>query len=94
MAQRMRAFEIHLNGKKLCIAGMPKGIVSVSMKWVARPRHSDEIGGFDVGGLIHSTNQHVKWAGRQLHIGDELRIKLIEKTAVDRPRKVKRQAST
>jgi len=92
VAHSVRAFDVHLNGKKLCVAGMRKGIVAVNLKWVARPRRTDEIGGVSVGGLIHETNQHVTWSTKQLHVGDELRIKLVEKSAVDKPRKVKRQA--
>jgi hypothetical protein len=45
MAQPIRAFEIHLNGKKLCLAGMRKGIVAVDLKWATRPTRADEIGG-------------------------------------------------
>jgi hypothetical protein len=89
MAQPIRAFEIQLNGRKLCVAGMRKGILGVTINWVARPKRSDEIGGFAVRGLIDSTKQHVKWARRQLHVGDELRIKLVQNAAVDKPRKQK-----
>ncbi len=92
MAKTVRAYEVHLNGKRLCVAGMRKGIVAISLKWIARPRRANEIGGIYVGGLIHETNQHVVWPTRQLGVGDELRIKLVENTAVDKPRKVKRQA--
>jgi hypothetical protein len=90
MTQTMRAFEIHLNGKRLCVAGMRKGIWGVTINWVARPKRSDEIGGFAVSGLIDSTKQHVKWTSRQLHVGDELRIKLVEKNGVDGPRNRKK----
>jgi hypothetical protein len=92
MAQAMRAFEIHLNGKKLCLAGLRKGIVAVNLKWVARAKRTDEIGGISVSGLIEETNQHITWSMQQLDVGDELRIKLVEKSAVDKPRKVKRKA--
>jgi hypothetical protein len=85
----MRAFEIHLNGKKLCLAGIDKGILAATVNWVARPRRSDEVGGFSVGGLIDPTEQHVEWTNRKLHIGDDLRIKIVEKDAVDKPRKRK-----
>jgi hypothetical protein len=69
---------------------MRKGILGITINWVARPRGSDEIGGFTVSGLIHSPKQHVKWTTHQLRIGDELRINVVEKTAVDKPRKYKK----
>jgi len=85
----MRAFEVHLNGEKLCLAGVGKGILAITVNWVARPRRSDEIGGLAVGGLIDATGRHVEWTNRRLQIGDEVRIKVVEKDAVDRPRKHK-----
>jgi hypothetical protein len=92
VAKTVRAFEIHLNGKKLCVAGMRKGIVAINLKWVARPRRADEIGGISVSGLTHETSQHVAWSTREIQVGDELRIKLVEKSTVDKPRRVQRQA--
>jgi hypothetical protein len=89
MAQSMRAFEIRLNGKKVCLAGVGKGILAVTVNWVARPKPSHEIGGFAVGGIIDATEQQVEWASQRLRIGDELRIKVVEKGAVDTPRKRK-----
>jgi hypothetical protein len=94
VAKTVRAFEVQLNGKKLCVAGMRKGIVAISLKWIARPRRTDEVGGIYVGGLIHGTNQHVRWSTQRLDVGDELRIKLVEKSTVDKPLKVKRQAQS
>ncbi len=88
----MRAFEIHLNGEKLCLAGVRNGILGVTVNWVARPGRRDEIGGFAVGGLIDATKQHLEWAKRELHIGDELRIKVVEKNVVDKPRKRKKKS--
>jgi hypothetical protein len=87
----MRAFEIELNGKELCLAGIGKGILGVTINWVARPRRSDEIGGVAVGGLIDPTKRQVRWTSRKLHIGDELRIKIVEKDAVDKPRRLQRK---
>jgi hypothetical protein len=94
MAQTVRAFEVHLNGKKLCLAGIDKGVLAVTMHWMARPRRSSEVGGFSVGGLIDATKEHVGWTSRRLHIGDELRVKLVETDAVDKPRKLKNKGRT
>lgn len=94
MARPVRAFEVHLNGKKVCLAGIHHGIVAITTNWVARPKRADEIGGFAVGGLIEPMKQHVRWANRKLRVGDELRIRVVERDAVDRPRKLKSKRRT
>lgn len=81
----MRAFEIHLNGRKLCLAGIEQGILGITVNWVARTRQSAEIGGIAVGGLVSPTERRVEWMNRKLHFGDELRIKIVEVDAADKP---------
>ena len=40
-----------------------------------------------MSGLISPINEHVKWVDRKLRIGDEVRVKIVNKTSADRPRK-------
>lgn len=79
----MKAFEIHLNGRKL------RGILDITVNWVARTRQSGKIGGFAFGELVAPTQQRVEWTNRKLRIGDELRIKIVEVDAADKPQKRK-----
>jgi hypothetical protein len=81
----MRAFEVHLNGKKLCLAGIgDDGVLDVSANWVASKRGSDLF--LHVGGLISPTKEHVSWVRqRRLDLGDKITVRVVEKKAVDEP---------
>lgn len=82
----MIAFHVHLNGKKVCVAGVPDtGVLSAHVTWVRRTGAKEELT-MDVGGLITPTDEYVRWAdGRALKVGDEVRVKIIETEKVDRP---------
>lgn len=86
----MRAFEVYLNRKRLCTAGVGSdGVLSVSVHHVIG-KGRDEVF-LEVGGLISSTEEHLKWRQRQIHIGDEVCMKVIESAEADRPRKRRRR---
>ncbi len=85
----MIAFEVRLNAKKLCVAGVGNdGVLTAIVDFVARPQ--DVRSELDVGGLISSTNEHVKWLNRTLRIGDEVTVKVVDTTSVNKPRKRQR----
>jgi hypothetical protein len=48
------------------------------------PRRKEDLG-LDVGGLISSTSEHVRWKTPKLRTGDEVRIKIIETDRPDKP---------
>src|SRR5260370_40944341 len=81
----MRAFEISLNGKRLCLAGVGKdGVLSTTITHVPfRKRRETRL---YVGGIVLPQDEHVFWKESILHLGDELRLKVVEKDAVDAPR--------
>jgi len=60
----MLAFEIHLNGKRLCTAGIGEpGALSAILTWVrGEPRKeakkTDDFASIRVGGLINRTEEH------------------------------------
>ena len=92
----MIAFHVHLNGKKVCTAGVPDtGVLSAHVTWVRRTgEHTlskradgvEEELTMDVGGLITPTDEYVRWAdSRAVQVGDEVRIKIVEADRVDRP---------
>lgn len=82
----MRAFEVHLNNKKICVAGIgDNGVLTAIIDYVGG--HGRNETAFHVGGLITSEDEHVRWVKRRkLREGDELRIKVIEVESVDSPR--------
>ena|ERR1700719_4648227 len=82
----MRAFEIYLNSKKLCVAGIgDSGVLSAIVNWVAR----ENVGNLfmEVGGLVTPADEHVSWIKQKpIHVGDKIRIKVVETRSVDKPK--------
>lgn len=81
----MRTFEVYLNGKRLCLAGIgDDGVLSAIATWVIRKRRRGDMS-LTVGGLISSTDEHVRWTDRKLHVGDEIKICIRETLSADNP---------
>jgi hypothetical protein len=81
----MRAFEVSLNGKKLCLAGIgDDGVLTAIVNWVTRGGKGDSF--LRVGGLITTVSEHVAWVNHKpLRVGDQVKIRLVEKSVVDGP---------
>ena len=91
--RHMRAFEISLNGKCLCLAGVGNdGVLSTTITHVPfRKRRETRL---YIGGIALPQDEHVFWKERILHLGDDLRLKVVEKETVDVPReRVRRDPS-
>jgi len=86
----MTAFEVSLNGRKKCTAGVNEaGVVVSAITWArgdGRKRVFEDLD-FRVSGLISRTHTHVDWFHRQLKAGDEVKIVVVEKAKIDRPKK-------
>jgi hypothetical protein len=81
----MRAFEVHLNKKRLCLAGIGEdGVLSAILNHVIGEGR-DEVN-LRIGGLISPANEHVTWEVVELVTGDEIRIKVVESKVVNKPR--------
>jgi len=79
----MRAFEVQLNGKRLCVAGIgDNGVLTAYIAYLVG-QYKNELR-LDVSGLNSSTQDYVTWSKRKLKVGDEVRIKIIETTVIDR----------
>ena len=97
----MTAFQLHLNGKKVCTAGIgDPGVLSANVTWVRReienPRTNnaasvDEELTLQVGGLVSETDEHVRWIQRRLKVGDEVCIRIVQTARIDRPRSRQRR---
>lgn len=78
----MIAFEVLVNGKKLCTAGVgEKGVLNASILGPKSPR-------LRVGGLCNE--EHVVWisprpAAHELKAGDEVTIRVVETDVADEP---------
>lgn len=86
----MHAFEVHLNGKRLCVAGIGEdGVLTAFITDVARKdwNHLD----LKVDGLVGKTGEHVVWSDQRLKTGDEVRLKIVDASSADRPKKRKKR---
>ena len=92
----MRAFEIYLNGRKLCTAGLGEaGVVTSAITWVRGPNPKEPEGmDFRVGGLVSRTNTFIDWMHRRLREGDEVRVLVCQKTKVSKPKKTRTESAT
>lgn len=88
----MIAFEICLNGEKICVAGIGShGVLSQTLTWHQREPKTDSgeksqspKPHFHIGGLVNQ--EHVDWISLQaVNVGDELNIKIVEVESADEP---------
>src|SRR5690348_8439682 len=81
----MRAFEVYLNGKRLCLAGIGNDVVLTAIaNWVVGQGRRDMW--LSVGGLISPADEHVRWPNWKLRVGDEVKIKICETASADKPK--------
>ena len=81
----MRAYEIFLNEKRLCTAGIGKnGYISAIVTYLSEKNET----GLDIVGLLASKKVYVRWTRRPLHTGDEVRVKIVDKKTVDKFQKI------
>jgi len=85
----MRTFEVSLNGKKLCTAGVgDDGVLTAAVHSVYRKgRDRKELLRLDVSGAISSTGEQVFWQIRRLRGGDEIRVRIAEGEVASRHRR-------
>jgi len=98
----MICFEISINGKKICIAGINSkyGTLTSILTWVKRDlnqfspevRHKipEEKLDLNVGGYIsHAKNddENLEWINQSLSPGDEIKIRIIESPQAGEPTK-------
>jgi hypothetical protein len=82
----VKAFEIYVNGERVCTAGVGEGgVLATGVTWVAGASPHPAEGRFDfrIGGVDGVTGEHLSWNAPQLGIGDEIRVKLVEADRTD-----------
>jgi len=80
----IRAFEVSLNGNRVCTAGIEGGgVVALTVNYVSGG-YGDELF-FNIGGLVTAAQEHLLWDGGKLNVGDELHVKVVDTVAVDEP---------
>jgi hypothetical protein len=88
----MIAFEVYLNGEKLCTAGLGDlGVLSAILSWRGTQPYQDGTAPklasleFTISGLTSPAGDHVRWAEPQVHLDDEIRIRVVETSQADEP---------
>jgi hypothetical protein len=89
----MKAFQVHLNGRKLCTAGFnEQNVVLDAMVDYVSGNGRDEIA-LTVGGLISPKEEFVRWVRRKkLRVGDEIQLRIIETQSADIPQERRTRA--
>lgn len=92
----MLALEVDINGKRRCLAGIPDdGVISAILSWVGRGRPErgcpKENARLHVGGLDSLQDEHMDWLNEDLAVGDDVRIRIVDVSKVDRPIKGSRR---
>jgi len=81
----MRTFEVFLNGKRLCVAGIDADcVLTAIVDYVSGKRGRLHL---SVGGLDASAEEHVRWQDRHVRVGDEIRIRIANRKQADSPGK-------
>ena len=95
----MKCFEVTINGKKVCTAGVgDNGVLSAILALAQRQTVSDGTGeeqnadsesvDVRVGGIINLESgvyDHLEWLHQYLSVGDEITIKIIESSECNEP---------
>lgn len=84
----MPKFEVQVNGKGICIAGLTgQGVLGAHVSSVHRqgPRKPPTLS-LHVGGMDSISGEHLVWhEALRLNTGDEVRIKIVEDGPTDKP---------
>lgn len=88
----MKAFDVRLNGKQLCIAGIGgDGSLNTMIDYTVG--QSGQRLSLRVGGLAADVDEFVTWSVMSLNVGDEITLRIIEVDSVDPPRtRIRRDA--
>jgi len=83
----MRAFEIFLNGKPLCVAGIGSdGYISAYVTYRSEP----SLTWVDVLGLVNRKKLYVQWTSTKLQTGDQILLKIVNRKSVDKYKTIRR----
>jgi hypothetical protein len=83
----MRALEIYLNGKQLCVAGYGDDL-SLSAVVGFVDDHPCEL---MVGASVGPDGDFAKWLSRDVNVGDEITIKVVVTEQADSPESIRKE---
>jgi hypothetical protein len=77
----MKAFMVSLNGQPFVTAGVgDDGVLATGLTWVGGgpPRPAEGELSLRVGGVDGRSGEHIEWSVPEIHVGDEITIRIIE----------------
>jgi hypothetical protein len=81
----MKAFDVRVNGKRLCVAGIgDDGVLNTMIDHLAG--HGRNEVRLTVGGLLSPTEEHLRWEHLSLNVGDKVEVQIFETETVDDPK--------
>ena len=82
----MIALELYVNDKKVATGAVEHGVMSAIVNWVRlRQDGGSWHSGVSIAGLDDTTSEHLKWYRKDLAVGDEVRIRIVETDQIDSP---------
>ena len=97
----MPAFKVYLNGKGVTIAGVEgKGHAWAEVRSFPprKPRKTQKGGAsaqeevrLSVEGWVDGKEEHLRWADRRLKVGDEVQVRIVADSPIDKPKKRERR---
>ena len=82
----MIAFDVYLNGEKLCTAGGDElTSLTAAVGFFPKRYKRDKLGpALSVSGVASRPEEFSEWAHRELHAGDKVEIQVVESSGVDK----------
>jgi hypothetical protein len=81
----MKAFEVYINGHRLCLAGVgDNGVLHAIVNWVGGASREENIW-LSIGGLDCTTDEHLRWRAPSIGVGAEILVRVVEAPVVDQP---------
>ncbi len=93
----MPTFNVHVNGKRVCTAGLAgNGVLGAHVSSIRRKASREPAQlSLHVGGLDSATGEHLVWhEALRLRVGDEIRIKVSADGPTDEPSERKKPDSS
>ena len=80
----MIAYEVYLNGEKICVAG-GRALTAVTGSVNYFPNRPDQLGPLLTVGAMVDQKEYLQWAHQSLRAGDKVEIRVVDLEEVDAP---------
>lgn len=83
----MKSFEVKVNGNIVCTAGIQseKGVLTTHIISVTGLDNQPDGISLNISGLNSAINESLKWVAKEVRIGDEILVRIIDSEEIDQP---------